>query len=383
MYFIRHFFCLICQKYKSAIIQTTSNKWSSVNGLFIEFRDPLFGIIVFFALIFIIAFVSYWWGRLRSKEDHRYLERFLRSFKKLPSQEQLHREIGSSAVSQKSWLLIAETYVQNGDFEQAVDIYQSLLQMQHEPHRRRELLLLLARTYFKAGFLERCETILLKILGRFPRTPQALKLLLFTYERLRAYDKALQVLEPLDELGSNIESDRRYLETVRLLQDSRVDTAEKCRILSETYRQHRTLTYLTFEFLFRHDPARAWQTLDASGSRVIADILWYLPQAHLNLDIIASDGYLRQLFSARGSVNLAQNSSEFELDVLIKLRQCGQSGATLQFEYLCGHCKQVFPFPFHRCQNCHSIDTVVTEPLLCKETGVFDAADVSERAYEV
>ncbi|MEJ2468228.1 MAG: tetratricopeptide repeat protein, partial [Campylobacterales bacterium] len=178
-----------------------------MNGLFLEFRDPLFGIIVFVALIFIIAFVSYWWGRLRSKEDHRYLERFLRSFKKLPSQEQLHREIGSSAVSQKSWLLIAQTYVQNGDFEQAVDIYQSLLQMQHEPHRRRELLLLLAQAYFKAGFLERCETILLKILGRFPRTPQALQLLLFTYERLRSYDKALQMLEPLDELGSNIEND--------------------------------------------------------------------------------------------------------------------------------------------------------------------------------
>jgi tetratricopeptide (TPR) repeat protein len=356
---------------------------AAVNGLFLEFRDPLFGIIVFVALIFIIAFVSYWWGRLRSKEDHRYLERFLRSFKKLPSQEQLHREIGSSAVSQKSWLLIAQTYVQNGDFEQAVDIYQSLLQMQHEPHRRRELLLLLAQAYFKAGFLERCETILLKILGRFPRTPQALQLLLFTYERLRSYDKALQMLEPLDELGSNIENDRRYLETVSLLQDPAVDPGEKCRRLAEKYRECHAQTYLTFEFLFRHDPALAWQTLDASGSRVIADILWHLPQEHLNLDIITSDGYLRQLYSARGSVNLAQNSSEFELDVLIKLRQCGQNGANLQFEYLCGHCKQVFPFPFHRCPKCHSIDTVVTEPLLCKETEMFGAADVSERAYEV
>jgi lipopolysaccharide assembly protein B len=354
-----------------------------LNGLFIEFRDPLFGIIVFFALIFIIAFVSYWWGRMRSKEDHRYLERFLRSFKKLPSQTQLHREIGSSAVSQKSWLLIAETYVQNGNFEQAVDIYQSLLEMQHEPHRRRELLLLLARAYFKAGFLERCETILLKILGRFPRTPQALKLLLFTYERLRAYDKALAILEPLDELGDNIESDRRYLETVKLLQNPAVPTEEKCRALAENYRQNRTLTYLTFEFLFRHDPALAWRTLTPESGRVVADILWALPETQLDLDIIAADGYLQQLYSARGSVNLAQNSPDFELDVLIKLRQSGQNGATLQFEYLCGHCKQIFPFPFHRCLKCHSIDSIVTETLLCKETGAPNTDDLSERAYEV
>lgn len=337
-----------------------------MNGLFIEFRDPLFGIIVFFALVFIIAFVSYWWGRLRSKEDHRYLERFLRSFKNPPSQSQLRHEIGSRTVSDKSWLLIAESYVQNGDYEKAVEIYRGLSELQSEPHRKREILFLLAQTYFKAGFLERCETILLKILGRFPRTPQALKLLLLTYERLRAYGKALEVLEPLDELGNDIAADRHYLETVRLLQDFGVPTEEKCRILAENYVRHRTLTYLTFEYLFRHDPALAWETMDPSSCRTIADILWCLPEEHLNLDIIASNGYLRQLYSARGSVNLAQNSSEFELDVLIKLRQGGHEETDLQFEYLCGRCKQIFPFSFHRCPQCHAIDSIVTEPVLTR-----------------
>jgi rRNA maturation endonuclease Nob1 len=68
---------------------------------------------------------------------------------------------------------------------------------------------------------------------------------------------------------------------------------------------------------------------------------------------------------------------------LIKLRRCGQSGATLQFEYLCSHCKQIFPFPFHRCLKCHSIDSIVTETLLAREPGAMSAADLSERAYEV
>jgi lipopolysaccharide assembly protein B len=356
-------------------------EWSAVNALFIEFRDPLFGIIIFFAIIFIIAFVSYWWGRMRSKEDHRYLERFLRSFRKPPSHAQLRQEIGSSAVSQKSWLLIAETYVQDGNFEHAIDIYQSLLEMQHEPHRKRELLLLLARAYFKAGFLERSETILLKILGRFPRTPQALKLLLFTYERLRDYDKALSVLEPLDELGDDVTGDRRYLETVSLIQSPKADPVEKCRRLADGYATNRTLTYMTFEFLFRHDPKLAWKTLTPENTPAIADILWYLPETQLDFDIIAANGYLQQLYSARGSVNLAQSSPVFELDVLIKLRRSGQAGATLQFEYLCGHCKQIFPFPFQRCQHCHSIDTVIPEPMLTKEPDAMQGDD--ERAYEV
>ncbi len=354
-----------------------------MDTLFIEFRDPLFGIIVFFALIFIIAFVSYWWGRLRSKEDYRYLERFLRSFKKPPSQAALRHEIGSSELSKKSWLLIAETYVQNGDFEQAVDIYQNLLEQHSDPVRRRELLLLLAQAYFKAGFLERCEKILLKILGRFPRTPQALNLLLFTYERLRSYDKALEILEPLDELGQDVGKDRRYLETMRLIQDDTVPALEKCEVLSDHYLKYHSLMYLTFEFLFRHDPARAWKTLDTGSGKRIADMLWRLDEAQLDLDIITSDDYLRQLYSARGSVNLAQNSPEFELDVLIKLRQSGQNGATLQFEYLCSQCKQIFPFPFYRCNNCHSIDTVFPEAQLTKESGALNAEEFGERAYEV
>lgn len=337
-----------------------------MNGLFIEFRDPLFGIIIFFALVFIIAFVSYWWGRLRSKEDHRYLEKFLRSFTKLPAQEQLRREIGRSTVSHKSWLMIAQNYVQNGDFEKAVEIYQSLSELQSEPHRKRETLFLLAQAYFKAGFLERCETILLQILRRFPRTPQALKLLLLTYERLRAYPKALEILDPLDELGNDIEADRHYLETVTMLQDFSLETRQKCTLLAQNYAKKHTLTYLTFEYLFRHDPALAWQTLDPSSCHVISDILWQLPQEHLNLDIISSNGYLRQLYSARGSVNLAQNSSDLELDVLIKLRRCGHTDNDLQFEYLCGRCKQIFPFAFHRCPHCHAIDSIIPETLLSK-----------------
>ena len=338
-----------------------------MHGLFIEFRDPLFGIIVFFLLVFVIAIVSYWWGRLRSKEDHRYLERFLRSFRKPPSEQQLRDELGSGAISQKSWLLMANNYVQNGDYEHAVTIYQNLIEQHSDPLRRRELLLLLAHTYFKAGFLERCETVLLGILGRFPRTPQALRLLLFTYERLRAWEKALDILEPLEELGTDIARDRHYLETVRMLQHSQVSIAQKCTNLADAYRRNRTLAYMTFEYLFRHNAALAWQTLDPSHCTVLTDILWHLPEEQLNLDIIADNGYLRQLYSARGSVNLAQNSPEFELDVLIKLRQSGHSGATLQFEYLCGHCKQLFPFPFHRCHNCHAIDSIVTETMLSKE----------------
>lgn len=335
-----------------------------MNSFFIEFHDPLFGIIIFFVLVFVISLAGYWRARVRKREDYRYLERFLRTMKRPPTQADIQEQLASGVVSENSWLLIAEHFVQNGDYEKAIEIYQGLTEQRQEPHRQREILFLLGQAYFRAGFLERCEKILLRILRRFPRTPQALRLLLLTYEQLRDYRKALDVLEPLDELGSDMALDKRYLWTISLLNDASLELDDKCRQLATRYRETHGLTYLTFEFLFRHDPALAWQTLDPSQCTRITDILWHIPAEQLNMDVIAQHGFLRELYSARGDVDLAQNSSEFELDVLIKLH--GRCDADLQFEYLCHRCKQLFPFSFHRCPHCHAIDSVVTEAVLTR-----------------
>ena len=48
----------------------------------------------------------------------------------------------------------------------------------------------------------------------------------------------------------------------------------------------------------------------------------------------------------------------FALDALGKLRFHGYENATLNFEYLCTECKQIFPIHFYRCPHCQSIDTV-------------------------
>ncbi len=336
-----------------------------MNTLFIEFRDPLFGVIVFFALIFVIASFSYWWGRYKIKEDHRYLDRFLRKFKTLPNKNELHELISGNTISRKSWMLMAHTYFQNGDYEKSISIYHALAERRDGDQR--EALFLLGQTYFKAGFLERSKTIFLQILHQFPRTPQALRYLLLVYEQLREYDKARDVLDPLSELGETDVLDSVYLECLSLMRASAFSSEEKAAKLIALYQKHHQLTYLIFEYLFIHHPALAWKHLDLSRVERLSDILWRLSEDDCDLDIIAGNGYLRELFSASGVVKLAKSSHVFELDVLIKLRTSGFSGATLQFEYLCSECKQVYPFAFHRCPNCNALDTVITEPLLTKD----------------
>jgi len=337
-----------------------------LNTLFIEFRDPLFGIIVFFVLIFVIAFFSYWWGRYKTREDHRYLDRFLRQFKSFPPEHELKELISSETVSEKSWLLMAHAYYQNGDYEKCIMIYRTLAERGGDQVRQREALFLLGRTYVKAGFLERAETVFLQILRQFPRTPQALRYLILVYEQLHEYDKALDALGPLAELGESLILDKLYLECLSLIRDPMISSDPKAKKLIALYREHHVLDYLIFEYLFRHHPREAWEHLDLTRAERISDILWQLPSDVCDLDIIARNGYLRELFSASGVVDLAQNSAIFEFDVLIKLRLHDQKTATLQFEYLCGECKQIYPFVFHRCPHCNALDSVVTEPLLTK-----------------
>ncbi|WP_345976294.1 tetratricopeptide repeat protein [Sulfurimonas sp. HSL3-7] len=338
-----------------------------MNDLFIEFRDPLFGIIIFFSLVFVIALFSYWWSRIKHKEESRYFNSFLDVFSSMPTEQELKSLMHSEAISEKSALIMAQTYFQNGDYEKCIEIYLILLELQKEPAQKVETLYLLGVTYFKAGFLERAQEIFLQILKQFPRTPKALRYLLIIYEQMHQFDKALEVLEPLEELGIDNKKDRIYLAAVGIIRSSQFGVEEKAQKLLALYQEHHLLSYLIFEYLFRHTPDLAWKNLDLGECERMIDLLWNAREAEANLDIISSNSYLRELFSAKGLTFAAQESNIFEFDVLIKLNMADQGGATLQFDYLCNHCKQVYPFSFHRCPNCHEIDSVVTEALLTKD----------------
>lgn len=335
-----------------------------MGNFFIEFRDPLFSIIIFFSIVFAITFISYWWGRYRRKEDSKDIDKFVEQFRTLPSKNELQVLIASGALSQKSWLLLASAYYKNGDYEKAIEIYNEILQSSREADTKKTMFLL-GKTYFRAGFLERSKQIFLKILKKYPRTPEVLQYLLLVYESMKDYQSALEVLEPLDELGEDISLEREYLEALSILNDNKLSDENKCQKLLAIYRQNHNLIYMIFEYLFRVNKKLAWENLDHSKSQVLAQVLWNLNLQELNLDIISQSGYLRELYSARGDLSLAKSSATFELDILIKLDK--RANATLSFEYVCSSCKRTYPFAFNRCSACHAIDSATTEIALSRD----------------
>jgi len=335
-----------------------------MNTFFIEFRDPLFSVIIFFVLIFVVAMVSYWFNKFQKKENYKHLDRFLKQFNTLPSQNELKVLITRGELSEKSWLLLAHSYTKNGDFEKSIEIYNELLKLGGDGNYR-DTLFLLGKTYFKAGFLERSKQIFLNILKNNPRTPQALNYLLLVYEHMRDYSSALDVLEPLEELNKDITVEKIYLESLVLLNDVNLSTAQKSRGLLKIYKDKHQLTYMIFEYLFRVDPKLAWDNFDNSKAEILVDILWQIDKKDLNFDIISQNGYLRELYTARGDINEASNSSIFELDILINLNK--SVNVTLSFEYVCDSCKQIYPFAFNRCTSCHSISKSTVELNLTKD----------------
>lgn len=338
-----------------------------MDTFFIEFRDPLFGIVVFFILLFLLSFLSYWWGRYKSAREHRNLESFLGKFESIGEGEKLSEQVQSNSLTSESWLLLAQSFEHQGNYEKSVEIYHTLLSKNRDPLFQKDALLLLGKSFFKAGFLERSRQTFLQILSKSPRTPQALHHLILIYEQLQQYDKALEVMESLEELSPQSSTERLYLECRILLGDHRLSLDEKGERLLAIYHQHRRLGYIIFEWLFTYRPRMAWNHFDQSLSVLLSDVLWRLADENLDLDIIASNAYLRELYSAKGSVALAEGSTLFELDTLIALRRCGVTKATLQFEYGCHQCKQVSFLPFHRCPHCHAIDSVETIMSLTKE----------------
>jgi lipopolysaccharide assembly protein B len=338
-----------------------------MDTFFIEFRDPLFGIVVFFILLFILSFLSYWWGRYKSAKEHRDLASFLGRFDTLEEGEkQLTAHVRNNSLSSEMWLQLAQSFEHQGNYEKSIEIYHALLAKNRDPLFQKDALLLLGKSFFKAGFLERSRQTFLQILSNAPRTPQALHFLILIYEQLQQYDKALEVMESLEELTPN-SIEKLYLQCRVLLCDHTLTLDEKADRLIALYQHHRRLGYMIFEWLFTYRPRIAWSHFDQSLSERLCDVLWRLGDEHLDLAIISSNAYLSELFSAKGAVSSVEGSSLFELDTLITLRRCGTLKATLKFEYGCDGCKQISFFPFHRCPHCHAIDSLHPIMSLSKE----------------
>ncbi len=180
---------------------------------FVEYRDPMFGLLVLVALVLVVAVLHYAWRTLSSKSQKKGLEGFIKKFDIADEHKDLLR---ASSLSLENLHFLAGIFTKSGEFEKAIQIYLIALEKIKDKGEQEAIFYDLAEVYFRAGFLQRSVEVLLNALNLRPRNEKALKLLKIVYLRLKRYDEVLQSLDALFELGCEVGKEREFINVIAL-----------------------------------------------------------------------------------------------------------------------------------------------------------------------
>jgi len=361
--------------YNRLLFQTSQMKVYILDNFFIAYRDPLFGVIILFAIVFVISFSNYWWGVFKNKEEKQSIDKFVKKFEIVTDENEYKKLLEDASIPLESLALLAHAYAKSGDYEKAINIYLVTLKRVKGKDEKQYLLSTLGKTYFKAGFLRRSSEVFLESLRLHPRNEESLKYLTVAYEQLQEYVKAEEVLNSLEELGAKVTLQKTYLRALATIKESRLKESEKIQKLLELCDTAPFLKRKVFEYMQENGIKIEPSFFETLPFKNMIDLLWYVdPMVYNILD--SKDPLVQQIAMARGLKPYVEQEIEvpFALEALGKLHSIGYTKASLGFEYLCFECKQVFPIHFYRCPHCQSIDTVTIQTTLTK---AYDEENIS------
>jgi tetratricopeptide (TPR) repeat protein len=339
-----------------------------------DYKDPLYGSILLVAIVFILSFTSYWWGIIKSKEEESSVNKFMKKFNQYSGFNEYKEIIQKKDLPTESAILMALTFEKSGEYEKTIEIYSAVLKSVKDAQKRKDVLTLLGKTYYKAGFLQKSREALLASLKLVPRNEEALTYLIVIYEQLREYDKAVDVLDTLEALGSEIGEKKIYFEALSIIHNKTLKDEKKIKKLTDLGLDKKIVQRKLFEFLKQNKLSMDSNIIRDFDFHNLIDLLWEMKADSFDLDLIAKNNLLSEIYSAKGELYDATSSEWFELNVLIKLHLLKDKSADLGFKYTCKECKSAFPLYFYRCPKCQNISGAKVGIILTKrqyETGSF------------
>ncbi|AJC86932.1 tetratricopeptide repeat protein [Campylobacter sp. RM16704] len=307
---------------------------------FVEYRDPLFGLIVLAALVFIMASSHYVWRIFANKDQKSKLDRFVKKFEINSTHQQI---LKNANLSIENLNFLAQIFTKSGEFEKAVGIYLIALKKTNEPSQKEFIFFSLAQVYLKAGFLERSVEALLNALKIKARNKESLKLLKIVYLKLKDFNKVLEVLECLFELGENIYTEKALIKALKI-QSSPKDEKEKIKEILALSKDNEYILRLCF--LYYKDKITQMPKFEN-----VIDLLNEC-KTPLNLE----DEKYQEFFYAK---NLSYKSIVIKNQKLkiLKILNDNKINANLSFTYVCNNCKNQNHLFFYYCPFCHEFGT--------------------------
>ena len=330
-----------------------------MDNLILEYRDPLFGIIIVVALIFLISFITYSFSIYKeriARKDYRKLSlRF--ELGKLKEEDYVHL-YKTYNLPFDSILLLASSFLHKGDYTKAISVYLALLEHANDRVKKEELLERLGTTYFKGGFLQRSKEVFLRILKFSPHNTNALLYLLLVNEKLKDFKKAKEIACCLEELDKNVTTDKVYLDSLIIINDSVLSYEKRTELLYEIFKENKIIERIFASFLIQFNKPFFWDNINEFDCSKFIDIMWYQKKEDINFDKVSENPFLNELYNAKGYLNTINHSNDFDLDILILINKHEHKiNASLDFEFICNSCKHSHPVFDTRCPHCHSILT--------------------------
>ena len=344
-----------------------------MDNIVLEYRDPLFGIILIFLLIFVISFFTYYYSiykERKARKDYRKLSlRF--ELGKLKEEDYVHL-YKTYNLPFDSILLLASSFLHKGDYNKAVSVYLTLLEHVNDRVKKEELLELLGTTYFKGGFLQRSKEVFLRILKFSPKNKNALLYLLLINEKLKDFKKAKEISFCLEELNKDMSRDKIYLDSLIILNDSVLSYERRTELLYEIFKENKIIERIFATFLVQFNKTFFWNHIKEFDCSKFMDLMWYLNFDDIDFDKVSQNEFLIELYNAKGFLSTLKHSKDFDLDILIFINQHEHNiSATLNFEFICSSCKKSHPVFDTRCPHCHNILTFKVKHNLVK--AMFDS----------
>lgn len=338
-----------------------------MDNLVLEFRDPIVSIIFFFFLVFLISFITYSYGlykeRVSRKEYRKLSKRFELGKLKENDYVNLYKTYN---LPFDSILLLANTFLHKGDLNKAISVYLALLEVVFDRVKKEELLEVLGATYLKGGFLQRSNDIFLKILKFSPRNKNALKNLIIVNEKMKNYTKAKEICNSLEELNIDLSLEKIYYDAMIALNDPVLTNEKRTKVLYSLFLENKILQRIFASFVIAYNKEFFYKHIKEFNHIEIIDILWFLQEDDIDFSKIEDIPFLQELYSAKGYLNSVNSSSDFDLDLLILIKNHKKERGSLNFEFICSSCKDSSPFFEQRCPNCNSILTLKVKHHLAK-----------------
>lgn len=342
--------------------------------LSLDYRDPLYGAIILALIVLIINFSNYWAKFFKRREDNHSIEKHIKNFENSSSFVEYKEMIKAKNLPTESVVLMALNYDRSGEYDKSIDIYSTLLKNITDTTQKRDILTLLAKTYYKAGFLYKSRDIFLSALKIFPKNEEALTYLISIYESLREYDKAIEIIDVLEAIAGEASEKRLYFQILTILHSDQITNEEKIDKVVALGLDKKVVQRKLFEFVTINKLDLSHDRLKEFDFSNIIDLIWERDEKFCDDELVKKNKLLSEIYTVKSDLALAKSSDNFELNTLIKLQQVKDFSADLAFTYSCNKCKNIFPLYFYRCPVCKNIDSATIEKNLVRreyETGSF------------